>query len=97
MGQIAPAAAALGEPIARQAESALSRLERTLAARELSLEDLLRLRLFVGDLDDLPAIERAIDSSGPTEWPAVSIVELPAGSDGPCAPGQSRRWARHQL
>lgn len=83
VGQIAPAAAALGEPVARQAESALSRLERTLAERELSLEDLLRLRLFVGDLDDLPAIERAIDSCGPAERPAMSIVELPAGSAEP--------------
>jgi enamine deaminase RidA (YjgF/YER057c/UK114 family) len=105
VGQIAPDAAALGNPVARQAETALSRLERTLAARELSLEDLLRLRLFVRDLDDLPAIERAIDSSGPTEWPAVSIVELPTASasgvavtlDAVAAPGarEQRRLGPH--
>ncbi|HEV3319169.1 MAG TPA: Rid family hydrolase [Solirubrobacteraceae bacterium] len=79
IGQIAPERTA-GADVATQARSALSRLTVALAERGLGLEDLLRLRLFVGDLGDLPAIERAIDSSGPTEWPAVSVIELPADS-----------------
>jgi enamine deaminase RidA (YjgF/YER057c/UK114 family) len=111
VGQIAPAAAALGEPLVRQVGSALSRLERTLAERELVLEDLLRLRLFVRDLDELPALERAIagaiGSSGPAERPAMSIVELPTGSspgaavtlDAVAAPGarEQRRLRPHSV
>jgi enamine deaminase RidA (YjgF/YER057c/UK114 family) len=106
VGQIAPAAAVLGEPVARQAASVISRLERALAERKLSSEDLLRLRLFAGDLDDLPAIERAIDSAfGPAQRPAMSVVELPAGSaagvavtlDAVAAPGarEHRRLGPH--
>ena len=83
VGQIEPDAALIGRPAAEQARSTLSRLERALAERELVLEDLLRMRLFVGDLDELPLIERAIDSYGATQWPAVSVVELSAES----APG----------
>lgn len=84
LGQIAPDRAS-GEDVTAQARSVLSRLVAALAERGLSPEDLLRLRLFMRDLDDLPEIERVLDSSGPaewpTQWPAVSVVELPAGSD----------------
>jgi enamine deaminase RidA (YjgF/YER057c/UK114 family) len=78
-GQIAPDRTS-GEDVAAQARSVFSRLTVALAERGLSLEDLLRLRLFVGDLGELPAIERVLSSCGPAEWPAVSVVELPAGS-----------------
>lgn len=99
IGKIAPDPAA-GEDIAAQAQSVLSRLTVALAERGLNLEDLLRLRLFVGDLGDLPAIERAIDSSGSARWPAVSVLELSADSselgaavalDAVAAPGAGQR------
>jgi enamine deaminase RidA (YjgF/YER057c/UK114 family) len=79
IGQIAPDRAS-GEDVPAQARSVFSRLVAALAERELVLEDLLRLRLFVGDLDELPAIERAMASRGPVEPPALSVIELPAGS-----------------
>jgi enamine deaminase RidA (YjgF/YER057c/UK114 family) len=79
--QIAPGGASIGLPVAEQARSALSGLQRVLAAdHELTLEDLLRLRLFVRDLGELPAIEGAIDAHIGSQRPAVSLVELPAGS-----------------
>jgi enamine deaminase RidA (YjgF/YER057c/UK114 family) len=78
IGQIAPERAS-GADIAAQARSVLSRLTATLAEQGLVLEDLLRLRLFVRDLDELPAIEAAMDRDGTTESPAVSVVELPTG------------------
>lgn len=106
VGQIAPDPVASGEPVAMQARSALSRLAVDLAGRGLGLEDLLRLRLFVRDLDDLPAIERAIDSAcGPAQQPAVSVIEPPAGPtsgmavalDAVAAPGarEHRRLGPH--
>jgi enamine deaminase RidA (YjgF/YER057c/UK114 family) len=82
-GQTAPAAALIGRPAAKQADSALSRLERALGERGLALEDLLRLRLFVRDLDELPAIEAALDARIGSQRPAMSIVELPADSAEP--------------
>jgi enamine deaminase RidA (YjgF/YER057c/UK114 family) len=85
IGQIAPAAALNGGPAIEQAHSALTALQRVLAAdHELALEDLLRLRLFVRDLGELPAIEAAIDASIGSQRPAVSIVELPGD---PAEPG----------
>lgn len=80
VGQIAPDGDTYGEDVAAQSRSVLARLEATLTERELRLDDLLRLRLFVRDLDDLSTIEHMLDSSGPAEWPAMSVVELPAGS-----------------
>jgi enamine deaminase RidA (YjgF/YER057c/UK114 family) len=104
IGQIEPERTS-GADVAAQARSAFSRLTAVLAGRGLDLADLLRLRLFVGDLSDLPAIERVIDSSGPAERPAVSIVELPSGSasgaavtlDAVAAPGarEHRRLGPH--
>jgi enamine deaminase RidA (YjgF/YER057c/UK114 family) len=82
VGQVAPHDDAAGKPVAEQTRSAFSRLGTALAERGLSLDDLLRLRLFVADLDDLPAIQRAISAEGRRQWPAVSVVELPAGSSG---------------
>jgi enamine deaminase RidA (YjgF/YER057c/UK114 family) len=79
IGQIAPEPT-VGEDVAAQAQSVLSRLTVALAERGLVLEDLLRLRLFVRDLDDLSTIERAMDRGVTTEWPAVSVVEPAAGS-----------------
>jgi enamine deaminase RidA (YjgF/YER057c/UK114 family) len=79
-GQIAPDAALIGGPAGKQAHSALSRLEEALGERGLALGDMLRLRLFVEDLGELPAIEAAIDSHAGTEPPAMSVIELPANS-----------------
>ena len=79
-GQIAPDAALMGGPAGKQAHSALSRLEEALGERGLALGDMLRLRLFVDNLGDLPAIEEAIDSHAGTERPAMSVIELPADS-----------------
>jgi enamine deaminase RidA (YjgF/YER057c/UK114 family) len=104
VGQVAPHADAAGNPVAEQTRSAFSRLGAALAERGLSLDDLLRLRLFVASLDDLPAIERAMSTEGKRQWPAVSVVELPAGSSGlavtldaVAAPGarEHRRLAPH--
>jgi enamine deaminase RidA (YjgF/YER057c/UK114 family) len=81
-GQIAPDPL-VGEHVAAQARSVLSRLAATLAKRGLLLEDLLRLRLFVRDLDELPSIEAAMDRDGTTAWPAVSVVELTGNSAEP--------------
>jgi enamine deaminase RidA (YjgF/YER057c/UK114 family) len=97
-GQIEPDRAS-GQNVAAQARSVFSRLITTLAERELVPEDLLRLRLFVRDLDDLPAIERALERDGMAEWPAVSVLELPAGPspeaavtlDAVAAPGARER------
>jgi enamine deaminase RidA (YjgF/YER057c/UK114 family) len=84
--QIAPGGASIGLPVAEQARSALSGLQRVLAAdHELTLEDLLRLRLFVRDLDELPAIEGAIDAHIGSQRPVVSVVELPADAAEPGA------------
>lgn len=77
--QIAPDRTS-GEDVAAQARSVSSQLITALAEHGLVPEDLLRLRLFVRDLDDLSTIERAVDRDGTTEWPAVSVVELPADS-----------------
>jgi enamine deaminase RidA (YjgF/YER057c/UK114 family) len=78
IGQIEPERTA-DDDVAAQARSILSRLTVALAERGLVPEDLLRLRLFVRDLDDLPTIERELGRGGGTEWPAVSVVETPAG------------------
>jgi enamine deaminase RidA (YjgF/YER057c/UK114 family) len=91
VGQIAPEATAPEEPVARQAQAVFAGLEAALAERKLRLDDLLRLRLFVTDLRDLPEIERAMDSFAPLQWPAVSVLELSGGSDE--EPG-ARRGAR---
>ncbi len=77
IGQIAPDLSA-GEDVAAQARSVLSRLTAALAGRGLVLDDLLRLRLFVRDLGELPAIEEAIDAHVGSRRPALSVVELPA-------------------
>ncbi len=101
IGQIAPAAALSGRPVAEQAHSALSRLERALGERGLVLGDLLRLRLFVRDRDGLPMLEEALDAHMESERPAVSLVELPADAaepsvaltlDAVASPGA--RWQR---
>jgi enamine deaminase RidA (YjgF/YER057c/UK114 family) len=78
--QIEPGDAARTANATGQIEAVLAELEIALAARELCLDDLLRLRLFVTDSGDTLAIERALDSFGPAQWPAVSVVELPTGS-----------------
>jgi 2-iminobutanoate/2-iminopropanoate deaminase len=83
VGQVAPHADAAGKPVAEQTRSAFSRLGAALAERGLGLDDLLRLRLFVADLDDLPAIQRAMSAEGKRQRPAVSVVELPASLGGP--------------
>lgn len=99
-GQIAPGGAAVGSPAAEQAGSALSRLEGALGKRGLVLEDLLRLRLFVRDLDELPGVEAALNARVGSRRPAVSVVELPADSaesgvalsiDAVAAPGARER------
>jgi enamine deaminase RidA (YjgF/YER057c/UK114 family) len=81
--QIAPGGASVGSPAAEQARSALSRLEGALGERGLALEDLLRLRLFVRDLDELPAVEAALDERMGSQRPAVSVVEPPPDSAEP--------------
>jgi enamine deaminase RidA (YjgF/YER057c/UK114 family) len=83
VGQIAPGDTALAEGLEGQTRAVLIELEVTLAARELRLDDLLRLRLFVTDPRCSPAIERALDSFAGPEWPAVSIVELSTGLGDP--------------
>ncbi|HEY2536039.1 MAG TPA: hypothetical protein VGI24_03540 [Solirubrobacteraceae bacterium] len=74
-GQIAPDPA-VGEDVGAQAHSVISQLALALAERELVLGDLLRLRLFVRDLGELPRIEEAIDRHA-LGRPAMSVVELP--------------------
>jgi len=83
IGQIAPDPS-VGEEIVAQARSVLSRLTLALTDRGLALEDLLRLRLFVRDLDELPKIEAALDARVGSRRPALSIVELPGD---PAEPG----------
>jgi enamine deaminase RidA (YjgF/YER057c/UK114 family) len=105
IGQIAPDPT-VGEDIAARARSALSALTAALAEQGLALQDLLRLRLFVRDLDELPEIEAAIDARIGAQRPAVSIVELPGDSaepgmaltlDAVAAPGarEQRRLGPH--
>jgi enamine deaminase RidA (YjgF/YER057c/UK114 family) len=76
-GQIAPERTS-GMDVAAQAQSAFSRLTAALAGRGLVLDDLLRLRLFVRDLGELPALEEAVDAHVGSRRPAMSVVELPA-------------------
>ncbi len=82
--QIAPDPT-IGEDTVAQTRSVLSRLTVALAEQDLALEDLLRLRLFLRDLDELPAIEEAIDSHLEAQRPAMSVVELPADATEPGA------------
>jgi enamine deaminase RidA (YjgF/YER057c/UK114 family) len=77
IGQIAPDPT-VGEDTVAQTRSVLSRLTVALTEQGLAPEDLLRLRLFLRDLDELPAIEEAIDSHLGEQGPAMSVVELPA-------------------
>jgi len=71
--------------VAEQIHVLLWRLGATLDEHELTFDDLLRLRLFVGDMDELPAIAQAM-SLEEVQWPAVSVIELPA-------PGRGERAA----
>jgi enamine deaminase RidA (YjgF/YER057c/UK114 family) len=82
IGQIAPDPP-VGEEIVAQARSVLSRLTLALTDSGLALEDLLRLRLFVRDLGELPEIEAALDARLGSRRPALSIVELPGDSAEP--------------
>jgi enamine deaminase RidA (YjgF/YER057c/UK114 family) len=105
-GQIVPDPTA-GTDVAAQARSVLSRLTVALTERELVLNDLLRLRLFVQDLGELPTVEEALDARLGSERPAVSVVELPAGAgdaraltlDAVAAPDarEQRRLVPHSL
>jgi enamine deaminase RidA (YjgF/YER057c/UK114 family) len=79
IGQIAPDPAA-GEDVAAQAQSVFSRLTIALTERGLALNDLLRLRLFVRDLGELPTVEEALDARLGSQRPAVSVVELPTSA-----------------
>jgi enamine deaminase RidA (YjgF/YER057c/UK114 family) len=72
-----PRAADAHGSVAEQTHALLWRLGATLAEHELAFDDLLRLRLFVGDLDELPAIAQVM-SLDEVQWPAVSVIELPA-------------------
>ncbi|MGA8365331.1 MAG: Rid family hydrolase [Solirubrobacteraceae bacterium] len=81
-GQIAPDPTA-GDNVAAQARSVFSRLTIALSEQGLVPEDLLRLRLFVDDLGELPAIEAAVDSHVGAERPAMSVIELPAAATEP--------------
>ena len=98
IGQIVPDPT-IGGDVAAQARSALARLTVALTERGLILHDLLRLRLFVRDLCELSVIEGALTDGKTAEWPAVSVVELPAGSapggaltlDAVAAPGARER------
>src|SRR5579862_1659064 len=104
IGQIAPDPAA-GRDVAAQARSVLSQLIAALAERGLILEDLLRLRLFVRDLGELPTVEETFDARLGSEWPTVSVVELPTSAgdarvltlDAVAAPGarEHRRLGPH--
>jgi enamine deaminase RidA (YjgF/YER057c/UK114 family) len=67
--------------VAEQIHVLLWRLGATLVEHELTFDDLLRLRLFVGDMDELPAIAQAM-SLEEVQWPAVSVIELPAPGRG---------------
>jgi enamine deaminase RidA (YjgF/YER057c/UK114 family) len=84
IGQIAPDPT-VGEDTVTQTHSVLSRLTVALAEQGLAPEDLLRLRLFLRDFDELPAIEEAIDSRLEAQRPAMSVVELPADATEPGA------------
>jgi enamine deaminase RidA (YjgF/YER057c/UK114 family) len=77
VGQIEPDARRSDAPVAEQARGVLGRLADTLAERGLSLDDLLRLRLFVADLAEMAAIEETLQTHLSAERPAVSVVELP--------------------
>ncbi len=98
IGQIAPDPAA-GKDVAAQARSVLSRLIAALAERGLVLDDLLRLRLFVRDLGELPTVAETLDARLGSGWPAVSVVELPTSAgdaraltlDAVAAPAASER------
>jgi enamine deaminase RidA (YjgF/YER057c/UK114 family) len=81
VGRIAPAEATLAGDAHAQASVALDALERALSARGLGLADLLRLRLFLADRGELPAVERALSARLGSERPATSVVELPASAD----------------
>jgi flavin reductase (DIM6/NTAB) family NADH-FMN oxidoreductase RutF/enamine deaminase RidA (YjgF/YER057c/UK114 family) len=91
-------------PVAEQMLVLLWRLGAALTEHELTFEDLLRLRLFVDDLDELPAIARAMNLEE-VQWPAVSIIELPVAGrgeratptlDAVAAPGaHAQRQLRH--
>jgi enamine deaminase RidA (YjgF/YER057c/UK114 family) len=82
IGQIAPEPA-VGEDIVAQARSVLSRLTVALTEQGLAPDELLRLRLFVRDLGELPEIEAAIDTHIGSQRPAMSVVELHGDSSGP--------------
>jgi enamine deaminase RidA (YjgF/YER057c/UK114 family) len=66
------------------ARATLERLDRELEQCGLRPADLLRLRIFVTNLDTEAEIERALEELLPRQsWPALTIVELPPGAGGP--------------
>jgi 2-iminobutanoate/2-iminopropanoate deaminase len=68
----------------KHARATLERLGQALAQQDLRLEDLLRLRIFVADLNAEPEIEQALEKLLPRHrWPAITLVEMPACARSP--------------
>ena len=76
-------------PVLAQTWVIYRHLSRMLQERGLSLHNVVRQRLFIRDVRELPAIERIMDLVLGDSRPATSIVVMAAG-----APQQRRRLSR---
>ena len=63
---------------AAQAWTVYSTLSQILASEGSSLSNMLRQRLFLTDLRDLPAVERVMDIFMPEAKPATTILQIPS-------------------
>lgn len=64
------------EPIATQAEQALSNIEAVLASEGLEMSDVLKMTVYLDDIDDFDAMNDTYASFFDEEPPARSAVEV---------------------
>jgi 2-iminobutanoate/2-iminopropanoate deaminase len=64
------------EPIATQAEQALSNVEAVLASEGLGMSDVLKMTVYLDDIDDFDAMNDTYASFFDEEPPARSAVEV---------------------
>ncbi|MFC4542378.1 RidA family protein [Halosolutus amylolyticus] len=72
------------EPIHAQTERCLDRLEERLSSVGLDLEDILRVRLTLTDLDERDVVDRVYASRFDGSYPprtTTGVCELPGGAD----------------
>jgi len=70
------------EPIATQAEQALSNVEAVLASEELEMSDVLKVTVYLDDIDDFEAMNdtyAGFFDDAPPARSAVEVANLPKG------------------